>query len=250
MSSTADLAAAAPAAEEPLDALVRFSRRVGADPSLVLRGGGNTSLKTDETDVLGRPLRVLRVKGSGSDLASIRRSDFAGVRLDDVLPLFGREDMSDEEMVAYLARCLTDPASPRPSIETLLHAFIPAASVFHSHADALLALVNTPTRAAAGRRPGRRRAPRPLPPPRLPAFARGGRGGARPPRRPRAGAPQPRPGHLGRHPGGGVRAAPGAGRRGRASTWRRARRTGCSSRTRGCAWTTGSGGARPPRWRR
>jgi rhamnulose-1-phosphate aldolase/alcohol dehydrogenase len=144
MSATADLAAAPPAAEEPLDALVRFSRRVGADPSLVLRGGGNTSLKTEETDVLGRPLRVLRVKGSGSDLASIRRSDFAGVRLDDVLPLFGREDMSDEEMVAYLARCLTDPASPRPSIETLLHAFIPAASVFHSHADAVLALVNTP----------------------------------------------------------------------------------------------------------
>ena len=145
MSSTADLVAAAPAAaEEPLDALVRFSRRVGADPSLVLRGGGNTSLKTDEADVLGRPLRVLRVKGSGSDLASIRRSDFAGVRLDDVLPLFERADMSDEEMVAYLARCLTDPASPRPSIETLLHAFVPAASVFHSHADALLALVNTP----------------------------------------------------------------------------------------------------------
>ncbi|HEV2735463.1 MAG TPA: bifunctional rhamnulose-1-phosphate aldolase/short-chain dehydrogenase [Longimicrobiaceae bacterium] len=145
MSATADLAAAAPRhAEEPLDTLVHFSRRVGADPSLVLRGGGNTSLKTEEADVLGRPLRVLRVKGSGSDLASIRRSDFAGVRLDDVLPLFGRADMSDEEMVAYLARCLTDPASPRPSIETLLHAFIPAASVFHSHADAVLALVNTP----------------------------------------------------------------------------------------------------------
>jgi rhamnulose-1-phosphate aldolase/alcohol dehydrogenase len=145
MSATADLAAAAPhAAEDPLDALVRFSRRVGGDPSLVLRGGGNTSLKVEEADVLGRPLRVLRVKGSGSDLASIRRGDFAGVRLDDVLPLFGRGDMSDEEMVAYLARCLTDPASPRPSIETLLHAFIPAASVFHSHADAVLSLVNTP----------------------------------------------------------------------------------------------------------
>ncbi|HEX5725796.1 MAG TPA: bifunctional rhamnulose-1-phosphate aldolase/short-chain dehydrogenase, partial [Longimicrobiaceae bacterium] len=131
-------------AGDPLDALVHFSRLVGADPSLVLRGGGNTSLKVDEADVLGRPLRVLRVKGSGSDLASIRRADFAGVRLDDVLPLFARDDMPDEEMVAYLARCLTDPASPRPSIETLLHAFVPAAAVFHSHADAVLALVNTP----------------------------------------------------------------------------------------------------------
>src|SRR5687768_17713208 len=136
--------AAAAAGGDALDALVEYSRRVGVDPSLVLRGGGNTSLKVIEPDVLGRPQRVLRVKGSGSDLATMRPTDFAGVRLDDVLPLFDREDMSDEEMVAYLARCLTDPTSPRPSIETLLHAFIPAAAVFHSHADAILALVNTP----------------------------------------------------------------------------------------------------------
>jgi rhamnulose-1-phosphate aldolase/alcohol dehydrogenase len=138
-----------PAAEDAVDACVRYSRMVGADTSLVLRGGGNTSVKVDEEDVLGRPVRVLRVKGSGSDLASIKRSDFSGVRLDDVLPLFDRDDMSDEEMVAYLARCLTDPGSPRPSIETLLHAFIPAASVFHSHADAVLALINTPDPDAA-----------------------------------------------------------------------------------------------------
>jgi rhamnulose-1-phosphate aldolase/alcohol dehydrogenase len=136
--------ASSPSAADPIDELVHFSRMVGADPSLVLRGGGNTSVKVEEPDVLGRPTRVLRVKGSGSDLASMKRSDFSGVRLDDVLPLFGRADMTDEEMVAYLARCLTDPASPRPSIETLLHAFIPAASVFHSHADAVLALINTP----------------------------------------------------------------------------------------------------------
>lgn len=132
------------AAEDAVDACVHYSRLVGADTSLVLRGGGNTSVKVDEEDVLGRPVRVLRVKGSGSDLATIRRADFAGVRLDDVLPLIDRGDMSDEEMVAYLARCLTEPTSPRPSIETLLHAFIPAASVFHSHADAVLALINTP----------------------------------------------------------------------------------------------------------
>jgi rhamnulose-1-phosphate aldolase/alcohol dehydrogenase len=87
---------------------------------------------------------VLRVKGSGSDLATAKPGDFSGVRLDDVLPLFARADMSDEEMVDYLARTLTDPRAPRPSIETLLHAFIPAASVFHSHADAILALINTP----------------------------------------------------------------------------------------------------------
>ncbi|HVG45548.1 MAG TPA: bifunctional rhamnulose-1-phosphate aldolase/short-chain dehydrogenase [Longimicrobium sp.] len=129
---------------DPLDELVAWSRRLGADPSLVLRGGGNTSVKVSEADVAGRPQAVLRVKGSGSDLASAKPGDFSGVRLDDVLPLFAREDMSDEEMVDYLARTLTDPRAPRPSIETLLHAFIPAASVFHSHADALLSLINTP----------------------------------------------------------------------------------------------------------
>jgi rhamnulose-1-phosphate aldolase/alcohol dehydrogenase len=129
---------------DALDELVAWSRRLGADPSLVLRGGGNTSVKVSEPDVLGRQQAILRVKGSGSDLASAKPGDFSGVRLDDVLPLFDRDDMSDEEMVDHLARTLTDPRAPRPSIETLLHAFIPAASVFHSHADAILSLVNTP----------------------------------------------------------------------------------------------------------
>jgi rhamnulose-1-phosphate aldolase/alcohol dehydrogenase len=127
-----------------LDELVDWSRRLGADPSLVLRGGGNTSVKLTEPDVAGRPQPVLRVKGSGSDLAGAKPGDFSGVCLNDVLPLFARKDMSDEEMVDYLARTLTDPRAPRPSIETLLHAFIPAASVFHSHADAVLSLINTP----------------------------------------------------------------------------------------------------------
>lgn len=125
-----------------LDELVEWSRALGADPSLVLKGGGNTSVKVAETDVAGRPVNVLRVKGSGSDLAFAKHADFAPVRLDDVLPLIERGDMSDEEMVEYLGRTLTDPKAPRPSIETLLHAFIPAAAVFHSHADAILQLIN------------------------------------------------------------------------------------------------------------
>jgi rhamnulose-1-phosphate aldolase/alcohol dehydrogenase len=132
-----------------LDELVEWSRRLGADASLVLRGGGNTSVKLGEDDVAGRPVNVLRVKGSGSDLAFAKRGDFAGVRLDDVLPLIARGDMSDEEMVDYLARTLTDPRAPRPSIEALLHAFIPAAAVFHSHADAILQLVNNASPHAA-----------------------------------------------------------------------------------------------------
>jgi rhamnulose-1-phosphate aldolase/alcohol dehydrogenase len=125
-----------------LDLLVYQSRLVGGDPRLVVWGGGNTSLKTREVDFRGRPVDVLRVKGSGSDLKAVVPRDFPGVRLDDVLPLMSRDDMSDEEMVAYLGQTLVEPNAPRPSIETLLHAFVPARSVVHSHADAILALTN------------------------------------------------------------------------------------------------------------
>lgn len=127
---------------DPLDALVYSSRLYGADDTLVVWGGGNTSLKQTETDYRGRPVEVLRVKGSGSDMKSIRRQDFPGVRMEDVRALLAREGMSDEEMTAYLRHTLMEPDSPRPSIETLLHAWIPEASVAHSHADAILMLTN------------------------------------------------------------------------------------------------------------
>ena len=126
-----------------LELLVYQSRLIGAEPSLVLWGGGNLSLKVTERDFRGREVRVLRVKSSGSDMKSIQTVDFPGVRMEDVLPLFERADVSDEEMVDYLAKCLLDPGSSRPSIETLLHAFLPHTSVIHSHADAILSLTNT-----------------------------------------------------------------------------------------------------------
>ena len=125
-----------------LDLLVYQSRLIGADDRLVLWGGGNTSIKLEEPDFRGQPTRVMRIKGSGSDMKSIERHHFPGVRLDDVLPLFERGEMSDEEMVRYLGLCLTEPDAPRPSIETLLHAFLPHTSVAHSHADAILSLTN------------------------------------------------------------------------------------------------------------
>jgi rhamnulose-1-phosphate aldolase/alcohol dehydrogenase len=125
-----------------IDLLVYVSRLMGQDPALVLWGGGNTSLKQDEIDFRGRETRVLRVKGSGSDMKAVQPRDFPGVRMEDVLPLIEREAMPDEEMVAYLARTLMEPESPRPSIETLLHTWIPRAFVLHSHADAILSLTN------------------------------------------------------------------------------------------------------------
>src|SRR5262249_31881230 len=95
-----------------------------------------------ERDYRGAAVDVLRVKGSGSDLKTIRARDFPGVRMDDVLALLARADMGDQEMVDYLAHALMEPGSPRPSIETLLHGFLPAPAVIHTHADAVVALTN------------------------------------------------------------------------------------------------------------
>ncbi|HYH09440.1 MAG TPA: bifunctional rhamnulose-1-phosphate aldolase/short-chain dehydrogenase [Thermoanaerobaculia bacterium] len=132
------------ASSDPIEQLVYQSRLVGMEEDLVLWGGGNNSVKARATDLLGRELEVMYIKSSGSDMKSIVPKQFPGVRLDYIAPLRQRdEDMSDQEMVDYLAKCLIDPASARPSIETLLHAFLPARAVLHTHADAILALTNT-----------------------------------------------------------------------------------------------------------
>ncbi len=126
----------------PLDGLVYGSRLIGAEPSLVVWGGGNTSLKVTERDHRGREIRVLRVKGSGSDLKSIARKDFPGVRMDDILAVFDRADMGDQEMVDYLAHALQELGGARPSIEALLHGFLPYEAIIHTHADAVVSLTN------------------------------------------------------------------------------------------------------------
>src|SRR5947209_18788201 len=116
--------------------LVARSRKLGADRSVCNWGGGNTSAKSDEIDFRGRPARILWVKGSGSDLASVTQASFTGLYLEDILPLLERKRMSDSQMVDYLAHCFYEPGRPRPSIETLLHGFLPFAHVDHTHADA------------------------------------------------------------------------------------------------------------------
>lgn len=127
-----------------LEKLVHRSRLIGADPELVVHGGGNTSSKIVERDHLGRERLVLRVKGSGADLKTIDTDGFPGIYLDELLPLRECQAMTDEEMVGHLAHCMSDPAARRPSIETLLHGFLPARHVDHTHADAICALTNNP----------------------------------------------------------------------------------------------------------
>jgi rhamnulose-1-phosphate aldolase/alcohol dehydrogenase len=120
-----------------LEGLAHRSNLLGRDRAVANYGGGNTSTKARERDHTGREVDVLWVKGSGSDLATIEAGQFTGLKLGEVLALEEREEMSDEEMVAYLASCQLAPDMPRGSIETLLHAFVPYAQVDHTHPDAV-----------------------------------------------------------------------------------------------------------------
>src|SRR5438552_4170060 len=127
-----------------LDLLVYTTRLIGADPTLVLWGGGNSSLKAVCADHTGRETRVLWIKGSGSDMRTATPQNFTALRLDELLPLLGRDHMTHEDMVAYQIRCMLQPGQPNPSVETLLHAFIPAPHIYHTHADAICALLDVP----------------------------------------------------------------------------------------------------------
>jgi len=127
-----------------LDALVYRSNLLGADRALANIGGGNTSAKGTLVDHTGREVRALWVKGSGTDLATITPRGFAVLRLDEVVPLQEREHMDDAAMVDHLVRCAVRPDQPRPSIETLLHAFVAAPQVDHTHPDAVIALTSSP----------------------------------------------------------------------------------------------------------
>ena len=123
---------------------VYTTRLLGQDPRLVLHGGGNTSVKTAISDLNGEDVDVLCVKGSGWDMGSIEPAGLPAVRLAPLLKLRAREKLSDEEMVRLQRANLIDPAAPNPSVEALLHAFIPHKFVDHTHSTAVLALTDQP----------------------------------------------------------------------------------------------------------
>jgi len=131
-------------ASEPLAMRTYSARLVGSDPSLVLHGGGNTSVKATGKTILGETIEVLHIKGSGWDLATIEPRGHPAVRLEPLKRQRALDAMTDEAMVNELRTNLLDAAAPTPSVETLLHAFLPARFVDHTHADSILALADQP----------------------------------------------------------------------------------------------------------
>jgi rhamnose utilization protein RhaD (predicted bifunctional aldolase and dehydrogenase)/NAD(P)-dependent dehydrogenase (short-subunit alcohol dehydrogenase family) len=129
---------------EDLALRVYTTRLLGGEPRLVLHGGGNTSVKTKVADITGAPVDVLCVKGSGWDMGTIEAPGLPAVRLEPLRELVGLQALSDEDMV-NVQRCnLLDSKSPNPSVETLLHAFLPHKFIDHTHSNAVLALTDQP----------------------------------------------------------------------------------------------------------
>jgi len=128
----------------PLGPRVYTSRLLGRDKSLVLHGGGNTSVKLRDTDLFGDARDILYVKGSGWDLEMIEAQGFAPVDLDYAKRLATLPSLSDPQMVGELATHTLRAGAPAPSVETLLHAILPHAYVDHTHADAVLSISNSP----------------------------------------------------------------------------------------------------------
>ena len=122
---------------------VYTSRLLGRDKTLVLHGGGNTSVKIEEGDLLGRRHEILYVKGSGWDLELIEEAGFSPVRLEHLVALSRLEALSDPQMVNEMRTHMLRADAPTPSVEAILHAILPYRYVDHTHADAVLALTNT-----------------------------------------------------------------------------------------------------------
>ena len=130
---------------------VYTTRLLGRDPLLVLHGGGNTSVKTHARDDLGEEHEVIAVKGSGADMADIEPWGLPAVKLRPLRRLRALEALSDEAMVNVQRLNLLDASAPNPSVETLLHAFLPHKFIDHTHAAAVLSLVDQPDGEALAR---------------------------------------------------------------------------------------------------
>ncbi len=126
-----------------LDLRVYTSRLLGRDKTLVLHGGGNTSVKVKQKNLFGEDESVLYIKGSGSDLETIEAAGFAPVQLDHLRRLAQLDALADTQLMNELTTHLLQSSAPAPSVETILHACLPYKFVDHTHADAVLAVTDT-----------------------------------------------------------------------------------------------------------
>lgn len=134
--------AAAAGFEGPIGECVYCTRLIGSDPALVLHGGGNSSVKVPVTDITGTTVDAIHVKGSGWDMGTIEAAGLPALHLPRLRDLLELDVLSDPDMMRELSAAKLDPSAPNPSVESLLHAYLPHRAIQHSHADVIINLTN------------------------------------------------------------------------------------------------------------
>ena len=117
---------------------------LGNDPTVVLHGGGNTSVKSSKKTLLGNMEEIIYVKGSGKDMGNIEEDGFPALEMRNLLSMRNLNKLDDFQMVNYQRKYMLDTSFPNASVETLLHAFLPHKFVDHSHSNAILSLIDQP----------------------------------------------------------------------------------------------------------
>ena len=117
---------------------------LGNDPTVVLHGGGNTSVKSSIKTLLGDKEEIIYVKGSGKDMGNIEEDGFPALEMKNLLNMRSLKELDDFQMVNYQRKYMLDTSFPNASVETLLHAFLPYKFVDHSHSNAILSLIDQP----------------------------------------------------------------------------------------------------------
>ena len=130
----------------PKDLALRIytTQLLGNDPTVVLHGGGNTSVKSSIKTLLGKVEKVIYVKGSGKDMGDIEEDGFPALEMENLLKMRTLKNLDDFQMVNYQRKYMLDTSFPNASVETLLHAFLPHKFVDHSHSNAILSLIDQP----------------------------------------------------------------------------------------------------------
>jgi rhamnose utilization protein RhaD (predicted bifunctional aldolase and dehydrogenase)/NAD(P)-dependent dehydrogenase (short-subunit alcohol dehydrogenase family) len=131
-------------ADVPAEMALRVytSRLIGRNNNLVLHGGGNTSVKLVRQNLFGEDVEVIFVKASGYDMADIEPDGFTGLILEPLKKLRRLDQLSDRDMENQMGIHRLSARSPDPSVEALLHVFLPHRFVDHTHADSILLLTH------------------------------------------------------------------------------------------------------------
>lgn len=131
------------ASRPEIEELLVASRKIGSDKSLVLRGGGNCSVKLPWYTPAGEEIPALYVKASGHDMETLTEAGLTPLDIRQVRELLWSDETTQESLMPGLLAAQLDSTSSQPSVESMVHSAIKSRYVLHSHADVAQGVTDT-----------------------------------------------------------------------------------------------------------